>query len=215
MVGVGATFKTGEQKAIPGVYTRIYNAGGNNRYAGLLGMGAAVVQSNWGPVSEVIAINNDEGDVKKKIGTGKGPDVVAEAFSGGAYVMRVVRAGTGGTSAKLLLKGSDELAEAAELHTKFPTSREFNITIRDGLNLGEKEFIAYEDNRQIEKLTFEAGALETGNFIAEINRVSQFFIAKKAVSGSETLGAVLNKALTGGADPTATGEDYIEAIGKL
>lgn len=45
---IGAMFKLGEQKARPGVYVRWYNAGGYARYSRPLGVGAAVIKSNWG-----------------------------------------------------------------------------------------------------------------------------------------------------------------------
>lgn len=213
MAGVGATFKAGEQKALPGVYTRIYNAGGSNRYVGSIGLGAAVIKSNWGPLNEVITVTNDEGDVKKKIGTGKGPDVVAESFSGGSHLMEIVRAGVGGEQAKLTLESESE-SDAVDLLTKYPTSRKFNVTIRESLNDDEKEFIAYENKRQVEKLAFETGDSEVDNLISVINDYSQLFTAKKK-GESETVGSVLNQELTGGEDPDVTAEDYVKAFEKL
>lgn len=208
MVGVGATFRPGEQKALPGVYTRVYNAGGRNNYGGSIGLGAAVIKSNWGPLNEVITISRDEEDLINKVGTGKGPEVVNQAFKGGALVMEVVRAGDGGKLAELSL-------DSVVLKTKYPTSRNINVTIRESLNEGEKEFIAFEGGAQIEKLVFDTGRNEVDNFINEINSYSQLFVAAKNEEEGNTVGEVLNQELTGGSDPEVTAEDYVEALGKL
>lgn len=211
-------FRLGEQKIRPGTYVRWYDASGQDVFQRAIGVGAAVIKSNWGPLEEVVTINDDT-EISQKIGTGKGAKVVKEAFEGGAYVMNVVRIGKGGDEATLTLRaeGSEEEAiEIAKLATKHPTSRDFNITIRESLNVDEKEFIVYEDEKQIEKITFKAGKEENEvkNMVFAVNETSDFIRATE-IDGAEKVLSILNEPLTGGSDPETEAQDYIDAFGTL
>ncbi len=210
---IGAMFRLGEQKVRPGVYVRWYNAGGSASYLRTIGIAAAVVQSNWGPFGEVITVEKAE-NIKKDIGTGKGADVINEIFNGGAYTVLAVRAGRGGDPAKLTLK-NDEDIDVVNLQTKYATSREFNVTIRESLISGEKEFIVYENNRQIENIVFQQGDDEINNFVFAINETSDYFSATNLEGLGTELSLVLNEPVTGGSDPTITAEDYTDSFGVI
>src|SRR5690625_4589118 len=125
---LGAMFKLGEIKPRPGIYIRWYNDGGFSRFARPLGVGAAVIKSNWGPLNELFTLNPAD-DIKTVAGTGKGANVIAEIFNGGASFVNVVRVGNGGSVATATFDTSDEVG--FDIRTKYPTSRQFSITIRD------------------------------------------------------------------------------------
>lgn len=207
---IGALFRLGEQKVRPGIFVRWYNAGGYKSYARALGVAAAVIKSNWGPLGKVITVESLE-DVKQKLGTGYGADVVKEIFEGEAYFVHTVRAGVGGKSAEIELLNTEGL-NVVNLHTKYPTSREFNITLRDSLDSTKKEFLVFEDGRQIESLVFEKEN-EVNNFVEEVNKTSKYFNAQ--AQGEGVLEVILNAEVTGGSDPEVTAEDYTNSFQKL
>ncbi|WP_060210314.1 phage tail sheath protein [Sporosarcina koreensis] len=206
---IGAMFKLGEQKSRPGVYTRWYNAGGFSRFARALGVGAAVIKANWGPIGQIITVENRD-EVKEKIGTGVGADVVREIFEGGAYVVHAVRIGTGGSPSTASLTVGE--TGSLELKTKYPTSRQFFVTVRDALDPSQKELLVFEGGRQIESLTFDAGEGEATALVAEVTARSKYLSATATDSG--VVKATINKELTGGTDLETVAEDYTTSFGK-
>ncbi|HBZ09118.1 MAG TPA: phage tail sheath protein [Bacillus bacterium] len=208
---IGAMFKLGEQKVRPGVYVRWYNDGGTPQAGGSSGIAAAVIKSNWGPLQRVIAID-DANKVEEVLGTGKGAQVAEQILLGGATELIVVRAGLGGTASELSLKDSTGV-DLLKIKTKYPTSREFNVTIRESLNVGEKEFIAYEGNHAIERFSFAQGSNEAETLASLINTTSIYFTAEAL--GNDTFAPIVNERLTGGADPDIVAKDYTDAFGIL
>lgn len=207
---LGAMFRLGEIKPRPGIYVRWYNDGGYSRFARPLGVGAAVIKSNWGPLNELFTLNPAD-DIKMQVGTGKGANVVAEIFNGGASFVRVVRVGNGGNVATAYFETSDEVG--FDVRTKYPTSRQFSITIRDALDVTQKELLAFENGRQIESFVFPKGGNEAEILLEMINTRSNYFVATSESQGE--LEIVLNRELTGGKDPTVTGEDYTNGLRAL
>lgn len=205
---IGAMFKLGEQKARPGVYVRWYNAGGYARYSRPLGVGAAVIKSNWGPVGKVFTVESGD-EVKEKVGTGRGADLVREIFEGGAYFVQTVRIGTGGSPSSLTLMAGED--KSVELRTLYPTSREFSVTVREALDPSQKELLVFEGNRQVESITFEAGEDEAVTLVASVLAQSKYVTATATGTGTGVVAAVVNQSLTGGADPETVAEDYTDA----
>lgn len=210
---IGAMFRLGEQKVRPGVYVRWYNDGGTPMFGGSTGVAAAVIRSNWGPTEKVINVENDISKTPKTIGTGYGPGVVRQIIRGGATEVLVVRAGKGGDPAELILKDSEGI-ESLKLNTKYPTSREFNVTIRDAINEDEKELIAYEGTSVVERFSFEKGEDETETLAKLIEKTSIYFNAQK-LEGTDPIGLVVNEKLTGGSDPDIVAQDYVDAFSTL
>lgn len=210
---IGSLYRLGEQKVRPGVYVRWFNDGDLATYTGALGIAAAVIKSNWGPLGQVIKIENAE-DVHKKIGSGYGSDVVNEMFKGGAYTALVVRVGKGGDHGEVILKDTEGM-DAVKVLTKFPSSRNFTTTLRDSLNADEREFIVYENNRQIEKVIFTKGGNEPQNLTDAINKRSSLFQASIIEGSVGALALVVNETVTGGSDPQTTAQDYIDAFGII
>lgn len=212
----GAMFVLGEQKVRPDVYVRWHNAGGARVIAGTVGIAAAAIQSNWGPLGEVISIGGNN-RIAERIGSGNGPECVQEIFSGEASQVFAVRVGTGGTKATLNLQDTAATpVDVVRLDTKYPTSRSFTVTIRDALeDETQRELLLYEDTRQLERVLFAKGAVEADALVAAVTENSQYLDAVKLADGSGTLAALLDEPLTGGVDPTATGVDYADAFGLL
>src|SRR5690606_37497158 len=50
---------------------------------------------------------------------------------------------------------------------------------------------------------------------AAVNAISSYLVAIKIADGSGTLAAVTDQALTGGTDPTVTGESYVTGFARL
>ena len=206
---IGAMFKLGEQKVRPGVFVRWYNAGGYTRYSRPLGVGAAVIKSNWGPVGALFTV--ESGDmVKEMVGTGYGADVVKEIFEGGAHFVQTVRIGTGGKPATLSLVA--ETLKSVELRTLYPTSRLFSVTVREALDPANKELIVFEGGRQIESITFAAGENEALSLVAAVLAKSKILTASTDSTESTTVTAVINQPLTGGSDPETVAEDYTDGF---
>lgn len=210
---IGTLFRLGEQKVRPGVYVRWYDDGDLTTVTGSIGIAAAIIQSNWGPLGQVIKIENAE-DVHKKIGTGYGSDVVSEIFHGGAYTVSVVRVGLGGEHGEVILKDTEGV-DAVKIQTKYPSSRQFTVTVRDSLNENDREFIVFENNRQIEKLIFNKNGNQSENLTSVINESSNIFQASSIEGGGNTLASIINEKVTGGSDPQVTAQDYIDAFGII
>ena len=206
---IGSMFKLGEQKARPGVFVRWYNDGGYAKYSRALGVGAAVVKANWGPLNKLITVESGE-EVKAKVGTGLGADVIKQIFEGGAIFVHTVRIGTGGTPATVALTAAT--ASTVELTTLYPTSRKFSVTVREALDPTKKELLVFEGTRQIESITFDAEGNEASALVVAVNDSSEYLKATTEADG--VVEAVTSEQLTGGADPTATAEDYTTAFAK-
>lgn len=203
---LGAMFKLGEIKPRPGIYVRWYNDGGYARFARPLGVGAQVIKSNWGPVNKLVTLNPSS-DIKSAIGSGKGAECVEELFQGGALFVHVVRAGNGGQQGTLTLETSDE--QGIQLITKYPTSRKFVVTVREALDPTKKEIIVTEEGRQIETFTFDKGGDEVASFKEQLEN-SLYFDVQTDASGE--ISTTIGQEVTGGQDPTVTGEDYTDAM---
>ncbi|MFA9457430.1 phage tail sheath subtilisin-like domain-containing protein [Halalkalibacter sp. AB-rgal2] len=202
------TFQPGEQKVRPGTYFRISNIGDPPFLAGAVGIAATIVQSNWGPLGEVIDLEGSN-EITSKIGL-TGVNVLSEVFRGGAREIKAIRVGSGGTRAELVLKDGNE-EDVIRLSTKYPTSRQFRLIIRDVLGDADKrECLVYEEMQERERLVFTTDN-QIEAFVDVINKESVFFDAEKMSDGDGTLESIFNSLVDGGADPQVTGEDYVIA----
>lgn len=211
----GETFILGEQKVRPDVYVRWHNAGGARVVTGTVGVAAAAIKANWGPLGEVIAVETP-GDLSGKLGSGDGPDCIQEIFSGGASTVLTVRVGTGGSPAQLELEDTATTpVKVVRLLTKYPTTRAITVTIRDSLEDGLRELLLHENTRQLERLTFAKSSEEPNHLVATINANSQYLKAAKLADGNGEIDTLLDEAMTGGAAPIVTGQDYADAFELL
>lgn len=208
----GETYLVGEQKILPGVYVRIKNAGEPVIIAGAQGIGAALVQASWGPLGEVVTLSGLD-DVTQVYGEGKGTNVLRELFRGGARQVKAVRIGTAGSKATVELDDDSATpVQVVKLETKYPTSRTFNVTIRESLaSSTSKELLVYEGTKLLETITFPAGSGEPQALTDAVNASSGIFNAQKTGDGSGKVALVATKEVTGGADPTITASSYTDA----
>lgn len=203
----GASYVYGEQKTRPGVYVRTVNVGEPSVAEGAQGIGAATVQASWGPLNEVVSLEGID-DVTDKFGVGQGTNVLRELFRGGALEVKAVRLGSGGEPASVSLKDETD-EDVVHLTTKYPTSRNFNVTVRDTLaDPTVKELLVFEGTRLLETVTFQ----DVDGLVEGVNN-GAYLTAVKRSDGN--IVPVVNESLTGGSDPTVTGEDYTEALKLL
>lgn len=74
---------------------------------------------------------------------------------------------------------ADPAAKVVRLLTKYPTTRQMTVTIRDSLeDVTMREFVLHESTRQLERLLFAKGS-EPEHLVAAINEQSQYLTAAK------------------------------------
>lgn len=213
----GESFKLGEQKVRPGTYVRITNTGEPPIQDGAQGIAGAIIKANWGPLNEVVSLEASD-EVSRKFGNGQGAEVLRELFRGGSREVKAIRVGKSGAEATVTLKDTvaDTPADVVKLSTKYPTSRDFNVTVRDALGDDTmRELLVYEGAELLETVSFAKGEAEPDNVTDAVNANSQYLSATKEADGNGTLAAISNQELTGGSDPEVTGEDYTDAASVL
>jgi hypothetical protein len=208
----GQTYVLGEQKVPPGIYVRVTNIGEPPVVTGAQGIGTALIKASWGPVGEVVTLAGLN-EVSQRFGEGQGTEVLRELFRGGARQVKAVRVGSDGSKATLSLADTTATpVQVVTLETKYPTSRTFNITIRDTLaDETQRELLVYEGTKLLETISFAKGTGEPQALTDAVNQISAYLTAQKIADGNGTLATVTNQDLTGGTDPTVTGESYTNA----
>lgn len=205
---MAGTYNAGEQKIRPGTYYRYENAGGITVADGINGVGAALFQSNWGPLGEVVELDLsfEPSDI---YGTGLTSNLLTEMFKGGCVTIQAVRIGEGGTCCKVLLK-DDSGMDILELAAKFPGDRTFSVTVRDSLYEEKRECIIYDGVREFEKISFLDGSVDT---IVSAFSKSKNFTVKKLKDG--TVADVVQAEMQGGTNPKVTIGDYSKGTAAL
>ncbi|WP_096201894.1 phage tail sheath subtilisin-like domain-containing protein [Bacillus sp. FJAT-45350] len=197
----GQLFVLGEQKPRPGTYVTWHNAGGTSLATGTVGLAASVLRATWGKVNDVTTITPE---TMTKLGDN---EIIKQIFTGGARVIYAVRGGNGGTVATVDLSG-------VTIETKYPTSRKFNVTVRESLDGTEKELLLFEGQKQIDKVTF-SGDNEKQALADAINEQSNYLLVPSGEFTSGEVDIVLNKEFTDGSDPTMTASDYADTFPTL
>lgn len=209
----GPMFKLGEQKARPGVYTRWENAGGDASVSRPLGVINAVVDVAWGPLNETVTIGASESDpatLKKLLGTGKGQQVVEQAFEGGALFVHVTRVGAAETGTAPASTGENTGITFTAL---YPTTRELSVVVREGTTEGTYEVLVNEKREDkitnLEMLEIAPGEGDTPlEFVVQtVNNESK--IVKASATGEALKQG--SEELAGGKAPDITNDDYITA----
>ena len=204
---MGALYRAGENKIRPGVYRRFEKSGISNVIGAIYGVFAIPVHAEFGPLGKVTTFEADQvGEFKQMYGAGGTADAVQVLFDGGATKVHVFRLGTGGKV------GSVKVGEIATLSTKYPTAGNYNITIKEDLgDATTKQILVYLDAKLLEKINFAASADEKAALVEAVNTYSNYLTAE-AGTGTGAAEAVANSALTGGAEPSVTTEDYSTAF---
>ena len=206
-MAVGTMFKLGEIAQRPSINIRFSNDGNEPSLGVGQKVGAALIQSNWGPVGKAQTIYaRDLEKLKGLIGTGKGPDVVKSFLVGGASAVQVIRVGNGGGQATAQL-GAE--AGVVKFVTKYPTDRALSVMIRESVMGDEKDVYIIEDDRRLESYRISGGGDEAETLV-EAMKKSNYLIAVKEAEG--TLPESDEAMLEGGENPKSTAEDYTDAM---
>ena len=212
----GSIFQVGETKVRPGVYVRVTNIGEPQEAIVPQGIVAALFWASWGPLGEVVYLENADAviDVFGSTGT---TDTALEAFRGGCRRVVAYRLGTGG--GKALLNLQDDASANVVIEAKYEGARgnNFAVTIRDSLtDATKRELLLYEGTTLRQTIPFAKGSGEPQALVDAIAASnSPYITATKIDDGSGTLATVTQQSLTGGQDPTVNGESYSAGLSAI
>ena len=213
----GSVFQIGEQKIRPGVYVRITNIGEPQEAIVPQGIVAALFRASWGPLGEVIYLENADA-VISTFGSEGTIDTALEAFRGGCRRVVGFRLGNGGEKATLNLQDS-ESTNVVTITAKYEGARgnDFAVTIRDSLTDDTKrELLLYEGATLRQTITFTKGDGEPQALVDAVAASnSPYITATKTADGSGVLAAVAQQPLSGGQDPTVNGESYSDGLSAI
>jgi len=213
----GSVFQIGEQKIRPGIYVRVTNIGEPPESIVPQGIVAALFRASWGPLGEVIYLENADA-VISTFGSAGTVDTAIEAFRGGCRRVVAYRLGTGGTKALLNLQDS-ESANVVKIEAKYEGARgnDFAVTIRDSLTDDTKrELLLYEGTTLRQTIPFDKGSGEPQALVDAIAASnSPYITATKIDDGSGTLATITQQSLTGGQDPLVNGESYSAGLSAI
>ena len=209
-------FIAGETKTRPGVYTRYENAAKQAATSASNGIGAIILQAQWGPLNQLVTLNS-AAEVAADFGSGLTAAAAKEMFNGGCSSVKAVRVGTGGAPSSVSLTDDAEAA-AVTITAKCVGARAFSVTVKDSLiDKAIRECIVYSGSSEFERVTFPAGSTGSGEPAALVAAFanSKNFVAAKVADGSKVLKAAAQKAFTVGTNPTAAAEQYSAALNIL
>lgn len=215
---MGIFFTAGETKKRPGIYQRYENIGSTPAAGALNGVAAALFQSDWGKLNEVVNMT-DPTQISSNFGSAGTTSVLQEIFNGGASTLRAVRIGTGGTQGSAVIKDTATTpANAVTLTLKYVGSHPFQFVFRDTVaDSTKRELIIYDGNAVAEKFTINTSSSgEVDDLISAVS-ASQYITAAKVsgYAGTGKLSAMAQTAFVGGANPTVTNASYSAALVAL
>jgi len=213
----GSVFQVGEQKVRPGVYVRVTNIGEPPEAIVPQGIVAALFRASWGPLGEVVYLENADAVIGVFGSTGT-VDTALEAFRGGCRRVVAYRLGTGGGKALLNLQDA-ESTNVVKIEAKYEGVRgnDFAVTVRDSLtDATKRELLLYEGTTLRQTIPFAKGSGEPQALVDAIAASnSPYITATKIADGSGTLATVTQQPLTGGQDPTVNGESYSAGLSAI
>lgn len=217
-------FNLGEVKIRPGVHFRQESSNAFSMLGYEDGIAAIAFRANWGPLGEVVTINNpadiatvygDDTSANSKVG------IIQKLFQGGASQVKAIRVGTGGTKAAITLKDttSGTAVDVITLTAKYAGTRDLSVTIKDNLSVEtERLCIIYSGTTELYTIAFAKGnAGEVAALVTAINNDAGCIVtATKVADGNGLLAAVAQSAFTtAGVSPTITSSDYDAAFELL
>ncbi|BAH07937.1 phage tail sheath family protein [Clostridium kluyveri] len=203
----------------PGFYNRFKAIALSRIQQGKRGIIAMPVKANWGPVGTVISITSE-----KELITSFGDDVSYTAYRLGRLVLLgqpkellLYRLADGNEKVSTItLKDTAEPSgDVLKINTKYPTTRKFNVTVRDNIvDSSKKDIILYDEATQIYSFTALSGTIQEMVESINSNEENLWINAEKIADGNGTLASILNQPLTGGNDGAAaiTNDKYIDAM---
>lgn len=204
----------------PGFYNRFKAAAASRIESGKSGIVAMPVKSNWGPVKQIVHITSE-----KDLITNFGSDSNFTAYKLGKLALlgqpkelllyRVVDGTEKVATATLKDTTSTTAIDVLKINTKYPTTREFNVTVRNNIiDPLKKDIILFEGSTQL--YVFSGVTDNIAEIVDVINKNEEnlWIVASKVAEGNGKLANISNKALTSGNNGTTsvTNEKYIEAM---
>ena len=215
------TWSPTEKPVRAGFYNRFIAAALASIQPGARGILAIPVKANWGAAKEVVEITSEK-ELIDTYGTDQSADFTAYecirlALLGGIKTVLGYRLADGlAALASITLKDS-AAANILKLDTKYPTTRDFKVTIRDNVvDNTKQEAVLYEGVNQLRTFVFAKGATVVDNAIAAINGDADnvWITAVKVATGNGTIANVASQALVGGNAGASgiTNADYVDAM---
>lgn len=200
---------------IPGFYNRFKAVAEKRIGTGIHGILAMPVKANWGYVEKVVSVK-DEKDLINKFGKDNTAYRLGRlALLGQPKELLLYRL-TDGTekAASLILKDTED-TDVIKLQTIYPTTRDFNVTVRINIVDSEKkDLILYEGAKQL--YVFSGLGETIGEIVKNINEnIENMWIkATKLDEGNGKLKNIVNEALTDGNDgnKSISNEQYLKAM---
>lgn len=201
-----------------GFYNRFKAAALARIQMGKRGIVAMPVKANWGPAKEVVSITSEPSLINNY---GSDPNYTAYrlgrlALLGQPKELLLYRLTDGSEKvAEVTLKNTSD-ANALKLETKYPSTRDFKVTVRPSIvNEEAKDIVLHEGTRLLYTFTGLIGTMDEVVEAINGNEDNKWLKATKVANGP--LADVVTQALTGGNDGTAgvTNEDYINAMDKF
>ena len=217
------TWQPSDKPKRPGFYMRFIAAALARIQPGARGIVAIPVKASWGPKKQVLEITGEK-DLIDILGTDTGGDFTAYTC------VRLCLLGQPKTILVYSLSDGSELqasialkdtavppVDVLRLKTKYPTSKDFKVTVRTNiLDENKQDIVLYEGSKQLFVYTFDKGAAVIDNALAAVNdnKDNKWLVAEKIATGNGTLATISSQNLTGGNAGVAniTNADYIDAM---
>lgn len=199
-------FKEGEMKVRPDVYYRYSNKGKNDSVGAVDGISALVMQAPWGPIGEV-KVFTKVSDIKETYGECDGSKMAEAMFEEGARTIYAYR--TGGTGgAKGTLTQGENVVITAKYEGDFP----IKVKVQKQPGDETKQCFVIVDGAVKESFFFDAVGEEEAAVLADVLQSSAYITMEGGKTGAV---AEFEQALTGGSDPSVTGDGYVEGFYAL
>lgn len=200
-------FTDGVAEVRPGTYFNVNTNDGSRIVGAQDGIAAVVFKGNWGPLNTICELT-ETGDTYDRYGDGGNVDALEYAFQGGAKTVLAVRAGTGGTAAKV------QIGEIATVTAKYPGARVLSVTVKDSLTEDNaKKVTFYAGNREIESYSITKDGNKEGAALKAAMEKSKNFVVEVNTDGS--FPDLSQQAFTAGTDPTVNVDSYAAAFEQL
>jgi hypothetical protein len=219
---VGGTWTEGEKKVRAGFFMRFISKAQSAISAGVRGVVAIPVKSNWGPVKTVIEINSEK-SLSDTFGTDTTNGFTAYesiwlTLLGGPSKILAYRLVDGNEKASTItLKDAEATpADVLKLDSLYPTTRAFNVTVRDNLAdpTNKTDLILYENTTQLKVFTFDKGSIDGAVTAINGDQDNVWLTASKVADGNGQFAAITNQNLTGGnaGISNVTNQNYVDAM---
>ncbi|AWZ48378.1 phage tail sheath protein [Clostridiaceae bacterium 14S0207] len=207
-----------DRPTIPGFYNRFKSVAEKRIGTGIHGILAMPVKANWGPIERVVSIK-DEKDLINRFGKENTVYKLGKlALLGRPKELLLYRLVDGSEKVAVLNLKDIESKDVIKLETLYPTTRDFNVSIRTNIvDDSKKDLILYEGSKQLYVFSELGGTIEEIAKVLNENVENIWFKATKLEEGNNKLQNIANEAFTGGNDgnKSITNEHYLKALNVI